>query len=230
MRALDLVLPVKSLPEAKTRLACRTATRGGAARRGSHARTVLAIVLDTIAAARNAGAVRRIVVVTPDTDVAHWARRAGAHPLHDASSSDLNAALEYGEHALLHDDPQARVGALLADLPALRPEELTGLIEAAGPTRAFCPDRDGTGTTLLISGLGARLNPRFGPRSAEAHVDTGAQIMHGPWPSVRCDVDTVADLHAAAELGLGEHTARVCRTLYPAPLPDWPAASHPRGV
>src|SRR5919204_619987 len=68
---------------------------------------------------------------------------------------------------------------------------------------AIVPDASGTGTTLLTAPSGAALNPRFGTGSAAAHAASGAVPLVGPWPSLRRDVDTAADLRAAAALGLG---------------------------
>jgi 2-phospho-L-lactate guanylyltransferase len=105
------------------------------------------------------------------------------------------------------------VAALTGDLPALRPAELTAGLSEAGAAggRAFVPDASGAGTTLLTAPSGAALRPRFGPGSAAAHASSGATPLLGPWPSLRRDVDTAADLAAAAVLGLGPHTARLYR-------------------
>jgi len=46
----------------------------------------------------------------------------------------------------------------------------------------------------------------FGVGSAEAHRASGAIELIGDWPSLRCDVDTEADLAVAAQLGLGART------------------------
>ena len=42
---------------------------------------------------------------------------------------------------------------------------------------------------------------------AAAHTAGGAMAMAGRWPGLRRDVDTVDDLWAAAELGLGPASA-----------------------
>jgi 2-phospho-L-lactate guanylyltransferase len=68
-------------------------------------------------------------------------------------------------------------------------------------------DRGGTGTTLLTAAPGRPPRPRFGPASAAAHRSAGAVELSGHWPSLRHDVDTAADLLAAAELGLGPATS-----------------------
>jgi 2-phospho-L-lactate guanylyltransferase len=119
----------------------------------------------------------------------------------------LNAAYRRGAAVLREADPAGRIGALQADLPALRPNELASAIKSADDRRAFCADRQTTGTTLLLSAPGAPLDPRFGAGSALAHALSGALPLTDSWPSLRCDVDTPEDLHAACDLGLGLHTS-----------------------
>ncbi len=77
---------------------------------------------------------------------------------------------------------------------------------ARGLGARFVPDHDGTGTTLLAAPAGVPLDPRFGPGSARAHARSGAVVLPAA-PSLRHDVDTAADLAAAARLGLGARTA-----------------------
>jgi 2-phospho-L-lactate guanylyltransferase len=67
-------------------------------------------------------------------------------------------------------------------------------------------DAPGTGTVLLTAPPGVPLDPRFGVGSAAAHRASGAVPLTGPWPSLRRDVDTAADLADAARLGLGPAT------------------------
>jgi 2-phospho-L-lactate guanylyltransferase len=107
------------------------------------------------------------------------------------------------------------VVALTADLPAMRPEDLESALVAAARTgrRAFVPDLEGTGTVLLAAPAGQSLTPHFGPGSAAAHLRSGAVRLDGAWPSLRRDVDTAADLDAAARLGLGAHTGQVICTV-----------------
>lgn len=198
---IDLLVPLKWLDRAKSRL--RDAT-GGDAR--SHVRLVLAMALDTLTAARAAERVRRVVVITADPAVAEVVRAEGFDTVRDTPDAGLNAALEHGAGMLRALDPTAGVGALQGDLPALRPDELDDALAAAPVGRSFCPDHQGSGTTLLLAGPGHPLDPRFGPGSARAHAASGATPLLGPWPSLRCDVDLPADLRRAADLGLGAHT------------------------
>ena len=103
-----------------------------------------------------------------------------------------------------------RVAALSADLPALRPAELTAVLAACVAPRSFVIDLPGTGTTLLAAAPGVALDPRFGVGSALAHQASGAvPIELTGIESVRRDVDTAADLAHAVQLGVGPATADV---------------------
>lgn len=186
-----VVIPAKALPEAKSRLASMSDSPE------AHRRLVEAIRSDTIAAARAAEGVARVVVVVD---------RAGADP--DAllqTDPGLDAAVSEGAAHAARRWPADGVAALVGDLPALQPDELAGaLLAAAGHERAFVPDAAGTGTTLLAATPGHTLRPEFGPGSAQRHEVHAVPIEGGP--GLRNDVDDAADLHAAAALGLGEAT------------------------
>jgi 2-phospho-L-lactate/phosphoenolpyruvate guanylyltransferase len=195
-----IIIPVKRLSIGKSRL------RGAPADDA----LVLAIALDTVDAARESDAVERVLVVTADAAIAEAVGRLGAEIVADRPDAGLNPAIALGDTHAGSDRPRA---ALLADVPALRSAELTdALHKAAGTcTRAYVADHAGTGTTLLIAPAGIELDPHFGPGSAAAHAASGAAALDGDWPSLRLDVDTAADLAAAAHVGLGRHTARVIR-------------------
>jgi 2-phospho-L-lactate guanylyltransferase len=115
--------------------------------------------------------------------------------------------LRHGESVLRRDDPAAIIGALQADLPALRSEDVTAALAEAAGRRAFTADRQGTGTTLLLSAPGGSLDPRFGVGSAFAHTQSGAVALQLEAESLRSDVDTAGDLTHACSIGVGKHTA-----------------------
>jgi 2-phospho-L-lactate guanylyltransferase len=192
---------------AKSRLV--GAADGGVGNPRAHAALALALAMDTMAAARSASCVRRVLAVSSDPSVSAALTAEGFEVAHDEPDAGLNPALRHGAQLLRRDDPSARVAALQADLPALRPSELDAALRSAASRRAFCPDRQGTGTTLLVATPDGELDPRFGIGSATAHSDSGAVSLEGPWASLRCDVDTADDLAAAAALGLGPRTAAV---------------------
>jgi 2-phospho-L-lactate/phosphoenolpyruvate guanylyltransferase len=200
------VVPAKRLPAAKTRLRPVTADLPEPA--AAHADLVLALLADTVAAALACADVGTVLVVTDDPAAGSLVRRLGARTVADAPGQGLNPALAHGAAGL-----QGAVAALSSDLPALRPAELGTALAAAGSSpRTFVADGDGSGTTLLTA-LGVPLDPRFGPGSAAAHAASGALPLPGDLPGLRRDVDTAADLAAAAGLGVGRHTAAVLARL-----------------
>lgn len=208
--SVDLIVPVKPLTVAKSRL--RGAADDGVGNAVAHARLALALAHDTISAVRGSARVRYVIVISSDAVVDAEFTAAGLEVVADGPLPGLNAAFERGAALLRGRDPRAMVGALQADLPSLRSAELDAAIDdavalfAAGASRAFCADADGTGTTFLLAAPGVALDPRFGAGSAVRHRDSGALALPGDRPGLRRDVDTSEDLRHAAGLGLGART------------------------
>jgi 2-phospho-L-lactate/phosphoenolpyruvate guanylyltransferase len=203
---VGLIIAVKRLAVAKTRLAPVFSAQ-------TRERVVLAMLLDTIAAAAAAPSLRGITVVTPDDVAADAARQLGADVLADptpASHPDpLNNAILAAESAITSaPDSPPNIVVLQGDLPALQPQELTQAIAAArAHRRSFVADRHGSGTAALFA-FGGPLEPAFGTDSARRHRSSGAVELTGPWPGLRCDIDTPDDLQAARRLGVGAATAQ----------------------
>jgi 2-phospho-L-lactate guanylyltransferase len=221
---VDLLVPVKPLAMAKTRLRganpADPADPAGPADPvdpARHERLVLALARDTVAAARAVPSVRRTVLVSSDPRVAEALE--GIPVLPDRPGLGLNAALRHAAELVRARWPGAALGALQADLPALRAEELADALAvarrlfSAGANRVFCADAQGEGTTLLVCAPGAPLDPRFGFGSARRHERAGARPLPGEWPGLRRDVDTRADLRRAAQLGLGPATRDALDTI-----------------
>jgi 2-phospho-L-lactate guanylyltransferase len=192
-----IVIPVKRLDRAKTRLGVAAPVRR---------RLAMAMALDTLGATLRCGAVGTVIVVTDETDVADAARERGALVVADEPDDGLNAALRHGGASAPEG---AGVAAVAADLPALRPDELSSLLEAAATyPLSVVADAAGSGTTLYAAASVARFDPRFGAGSLAAHVAAGAvDLTQLAGASVRTDVDTLDDLRAAERLGVGTATA-----------------------
>lgn len=191
-----LLVPVQALARAKSRL------------RGAHVDhdgLVLAIVHDTVSAAMAAEQVVHTVVVSDDALAISLAEDLGAAACSPATGS-LNGDLGVAADLARRRFARATIAALPADLPALRTDDLEAAIRAAGGRRGFVPDRHGSGTTLLLSGHGLPLDPRYGRASGTRHAASGACPLAGPWVSLAYDVDTPTDLAGAAALGLGGRT------------------------
>jgi 2-phospho-L-lactate guanylyltransferase len=192
-----VLVPMRATPGGKTRLA--NASPGPDA----HTRLVAAIRADTLAAVNASAGVRAAVAVV---DTAAAAGPELVAEVFVQTAPGLNAALREAAAWATSRWPDAGLAALVGDLPALRSDELAAALdEAARHPRAFAADADGTGTTLLTARPDARLVPRFGAGSARRHAACATELDVGP--GLRADVDTVADLHAAARLGVGPATA-----------------------
>jgi 2-phospho-L-lactate/phosphoenolpyruvate guanylyltransferase len=199
-----IVVPIKRLAVAKTRLAGRDDVRADLA---------LAMALDTVAAARACDVVEHVVVVTDESAAAQAVARMGALVVADTPDAGLNPALRHGALAAPERSGGGGVAALSSDLPALRAADLADVLRAAAAhPSCVVADADGTGTTVLTSLVAETFAPRFGSGSRQAHVDAGAYDLSGSaGPSVRHDVDTVDDLRAAVTLGVGPATAAALR-------------------
>lgn len=208
-----LVLPVKRLSLAKTRLAEVA---------GEHRIDLaLAFALDTATAALACDGVRAVIVVTDEPGAARALAGVGALVIDDGPDAGLNPALVHGADVAARAHPGTAVGALSADLPALRPDELRAALAGAPELgAAFVRDAAGSGTTTLLARRRRDFTPVFGPGSADAHLLGGAIELHGDaFPSLRQDVDTSADLAQALAMGVGPHTAAVARRLAPVGCP-----------
>ena len=197
----SVLLPVKVLARAKSRLADLAGPRRG--------ELALALACDTVTAVLGCEAAARAVVITDDLVAAGALRGLGALVIPDEPRAGLNAALRHGAAFAAARWPGCGTAALSADLPALRPAELARALTgaAAWPT-AFVADAAGDGTTLYTAAPGAAFRPAFGLASRARHAAGGAtELGLADIPGLRRDVDTPADLRGAAALGLGPHTA-----------------------
>lgn len=214
-----LIVPVKTLVAAKTRLSAAA---------GPHrAALAVAIACDTVEAALSCALVGRVVVVTGDPVASAALGAVGAHVVGDPEAG-LNAALRHGAQEAARLAPGDAVGALQADLPALRPEELTRVLTAAAEfDQMFLPDAAEIGTTFYGVRPGVPFTPGFGGRSRERHLRRGAKELRVERAeSVRHDVDTPDDLRLALILGVGPRTRAVAELISasggfspPAPAP-----------
>lgn len=205
--AWSLVVPVKVLAEGKSRLAVLAGP--------SRPALALAVAADTVRAALACAGVKDVTVVTDDPVAGAEFAQLGAQVIGDDPAAGLNPALVHGARLVSRRRPQACIGALSGDLPALKAAELgRALRSAAHWPEAFVPDAAGTGTTLYTTRPEVPFRPRFGPGSRRLHLDAGAhEIALGDVPGLRRDVDTPADLSEAAALGLGPRTTDLAARL-----------------
>ncbi len=204
-----VVIPVKAPAAGKTRLSPAVAD-------AARAELARAFALDTIAAARAASSVDRVIVVGDDPDLADGAEYL-AEPGADGDSTVERGLLPAIRRGIAHarSDETVAVAVLLGDLPGLRPEELDRALGAAARhPLAFVRDADGTGTTLATAAAGVAFDPRFGPGSAERHAAAGfVELAASDAPGLTRDVDTVDGLETVLHHGVGDHTAEAVARL-----------------
>ncbi len=194
---VGLVIPVRGGVRGKSRLGVEQPRRSALA---------AAFALDTVTAARAAARVGEIVVVGALAEPLEGVRVV-ADP-----GEGLLAAVAAGLAALSASTAEGAgappTAVLLGDLPALRPVELDdALAAAARHDRAFVPDAEGSGTSLIVARAGVPHAPAFGPDSAARHRAAGYVALALPASSgLRRDVDTLDQLRAAASLALGPRT------------------------
>jgi 2-phospho-L-lactate guanylyltransferase len=188
------VVPVKSLLEAKTRLAAALDPDA----RGALMLRTLRGILDAL----DQPGIAARVVVSPDAAVLRAAAAAGASGLRQASVG-LNPGL-----AEARDWARAR-GAealliVLGDLPLLDSGHiaaLLGLAERPG-TVVLAPDRHGTGTNMLLLHPPDAIPLSFGRDSLARHRAAaqarGLRVRSYDDPATALDLDTPDDLAALA--------------------------------
>ncbi|GAB3603535.1 2-phospho-L-lactate guanylyltransferase [Microbacterium aureliae] len=200
MTGWAVIVPVKSVASGKSRLDVPGVDRATLAH---------AIALDTVAAAAASPVVAQVFVVTDDPAVVIGAHDiAGLRFVPEGDPRGLDAAIALGAAEAGDGMPRA---ALLGDLPALHPEDLTdALRRAAAVDRAVVPDAEGDGSTLVTARAGVRWESAFGPDSRARHVALGCvELPLAPESSLRRDVDTAEQLRQADALGVGPRTARL---------------------
>jgi 2-phospho-L-lactate guanylyltransferase len=194
VRATVAVVPLRDGRSGKTRLA---QTLGA----DDRSRLVAALARHVVSTLASAGPVTRVVVVTADPEFAHAALadvvgdvEVLAQP---ADRSGLNAALDVARERLVATDPEARLLAVHADLPALTPDDVAALARVGGPL-ALAPDRAGSGTNaLLLDRPGAAFTFAFGLDSLAAHRAEARRLGWAPVevdrPGLAVDLDTLRD-------------------------------------
>jgi 2-phospho-L-lactate/phosphoenolpyruvate guanylyltransferase len=224
-----VLLPVKVLARAKSRLAVLAGDR--------RRELALALAADTVAAVLACPAVARVIVVTSDPVAAPLLAALGAVVVPEESAGPagldgldgpedsagpgpqhlLNAALRHGAAVASRTWPGTGFAALTADLPALRPAELSAALraaETATASAAFVPDAAGVGTTLYAVPPGGDFLPLFGGASRARHAASGAaEIGLDDLAGLRRDVDTPEDLQVVLALGAGPRTTALAGEL-----------------
>jgi 2-phospho-L-lactate/phosphoenolpyruvate guanylyltransferase len=209
------ILPIKTLDDAKTRLAEELDPRPRRA-------LVEAMFSDVLVALRRAKLVDQVLVVSRDHNAQRIAGGYGATVCddedtghNDAAARGIARAIELGAH---------RVLLIPGDCPMLDPAEVDALLrrDLAAPSVLVVPDRHGTGTNALVLTPPDALKPSFGPGSHDRHhrhaTAAGVNAETVEVPSLALDLDTPEDLQAVESTlddtrGGAAHTRGMLRQL-----------------
>lgn len=190
------LIPVKSLSEAKSRLATHLALH-------ERENLVLDMLQHVLQVLRDSNVLEQIAVVSPDQRVLRQAQAWGAQavveeiPGHNAA---LNAAalkeLAAGTTALL---------TIAADLPLLHPSDIRMLVaQSAQYPVVLAPSRDGTGTNAILVRPPLAVPYLFGANSLQCYQQAARQRELGStlYRSIglALDIDTIDDLDDLYEL------------------------------
>jgi len=194
----DVIIPIKRLDTAKSRLAGGGGGAAGLAgvddagvgREGTglagvddalRQRLALSFATDACAAALAVPAVRRVLVVTEDPVVAAQLSERGAQIVGETRGPGLNPAIEAGLDALEATGGLHRVAIMTGDLPAVSADEIGAALAAAtGHRLGVLADADGTGTVLLTAdGAAAEVASHEEPARHSAVTEAGAATEPG---------------------------------------------------
>lgn len=197
MRAWAIV-PVKSLRQAKSRLApVLTPNQRATLGRALLARTLDVLTVQSVLAG--------VLVVSADPTALDLAKAKGAVALMEIEVS-LNAALAQATAWLVERGAEATL-VLPADLPLLSGEDVAGLVTRAEPAPAvvLAPDRREQGTNAFLSVPPSLIPYAFGAGSFARHQEL-CQVRGVPCrlyrsPGLAFDVDLPEDLREWLAVG-----------------------------
>ncbi len=186
------VVPVKTLDEAKQRLA---AAFSPALRRA----LVLAMLTDVLTALAAAEGLDGILVASADAEVAALAGSFGAVVDDDAATGGLTAAVTHAGRRLAAEGRAAML-VLPGDVPGVTAAEIGALVDAhrAGSAVVIVPAHDRRGTNAMLVAPPDAIRFAFGRDSFLPHVaaarQAGLSPLVLPLPGIGLDCDHPGDV------------------------------------
>lgn len=182
---LHVMIPLRSPGVGKSRLASHLSPDG-------RARVAAAMLADVVSAVREAGLGDPTILASGPAAAAAGGA-LGCPILVDPPSGGLNRTIEAAVDALLPSDD---VLVLLADLPLVMPADVTAIAEDRALI-VMAPTSDG-GTSALLRRPGTAMGTRFGPDSANRHLNLahglGLDVAVLQRTGLGVDLDTMSDL------------------------------------
>jgi 2-phospho-L-lactate guanylyltransferase len=190
----DVLIPLKRLDAAKTRLA--------PALTSDERERLMAAMLARVARAAVRAGTGRVALASSDRAAPGFARQLGVECVSDGGLP-WNEGLVHARSLL--DRPAAAVLYLAGDLPLLDAADVTALVEAGGEGTAVIGRAHDGGTNALWVCPATAVVPAFGAAgSASVHAararEHGLAAVVVDRPGIAHDVDTPADLAAVRRL------------------------------
>lgn len=194
MTAVHLLIPVKHLNHAKSRLDLPPGRRRAVAR---------VLFERTMGTAVDCLGASSVSIVTADDGVRRIAARVGVRSVDDLCGS-LNGAIRA---AISNASAEQRAGVhavLVSDLPALQSGDLREVLRIVTESEIprHVPDHLGTGTTFASFPPGSRARVAFGSNSARQFVRLGSRPIRNAPTGIRTDLDTLQDLELLEDLSM----------------------------
>ena len=183
------VVPVKSLSQAKTRLANILSPE----ERALLVLDMLSHVLDTLRASRE---IDEVAVISPQPSELRLP--PGVTPILQARHG-LNDLLEQGREWAIRRDADALL-VLFVDLPLISSGDISRMVKLGEKegTVVLAPDRHGSGTNSMLAHPVTLARFAFGPASFDTHrvaaMHAGANLEIYSSPGTSLDIDTLDDL------------------------------------
>jgi 2-phospho-L-lactate/phosphoenolpyruvate guanylyltransferase len=196
-----VVIPVKPLNRAKTRLAQVLSPD----ERQQLAENMLRHVLDVV---RNVPQLMGTLVISRDPKALAIAREYGARTVQESGTPELNAALMRATQVVARLNGSATL-ILPADLPLLAGEDIRAMIEMGRntPSIVIATDQHEDGTNALLVSPPDLLQFSYGPGSYQRHIEKarqiGAEVKLYHSERLSLDIDVPDDLKFYTELTKG---------------------------
>jgi 2-phospho-L-lactate guanylyltransferase len=200
MKETWAIVPVKPFREGKSRLA----TELDEEQRWVLNRWLLEHTLQVLIENKQ---IDQTLITSRDSEVLAFARKHGAHTIHEDGISELNLAIERATHFVLQGYSESAL-ILPTDLPLLDQETLQALFDHKQPSPSviIVPDRHQKGTNALLVSPPGLIKYHFGIDSFKAHLmeasQNGNSVSIFNHPNLALDIDNPEDLHYLTKLNL----------------------------
>jgi 2-phospho-L-lactate guanylyltransferase len=187
-----LIIPVKRLSAAKSRLAAKLTL-------GQRRELVCSLLSHTLKDLEKVKGIGGKIVVGKDRAVRRIAENLGAVFVPEKPHDGLNRALARAAREAVRRGAEA-IMILPADLPLVKKGDIAAALNGAGrpPFLRIAPDRAGVGTNLLLMAPPGLIRFSFGDRSYRRHITAarkaGAKIFEIRRAALAEDLDRPEDL------------------------------------